>query len=1007
MSTYDHKKIESKWQKIWEETGINKQETDPKKKKCYVLDMFPYISGAGLHVGHPKGYIGTDIYSRYQRMRGKAVLHPMGWDAFGLPAENYAIKNKEHPRIAVEKNVARFKEQLGLMGFDYDWSREINTTDPEYYKWTQWMFLQMWKKGLAYESNEAINWCPSCQTGLANEDLENGKCERCGSQVEKKRIRQWVLAITKYADRLLKDLDTKLKPPHKDLEFTNRSGVPLFVDTSKEGHVQDGMPIVERQAVAVIVKHWSEDKYIGLKWKKVDWQTVITGGVEEGQTPQEAAVAEIREETGYLNPKFVKSLGQVDSNFHHVPKNVNRLAHFDVLYFELSDDERQVVSKEENSIHELVWLSKDEMSAFISPDAQKYMWETLFIGKPNQYKETEYLLNWPENIKEQQRQWIGRSEGLIFKARVKDTRIELKTFSAHYEACYADTFVVIAPDHILLDDLIKGVPDESKIRERIEEINIKRLQDKYATGELEGVFTRRYLDDPLGNGHLPIWVANFALSDYGTGIIRCSAHDPRDFAFAQKYQIPLKVVLVPKDEELRKKVENLEVCYSDMKNGILLEPLNLSGKTGSELRELIAEYVIENKWAKRAVMYKLRDWVFSRQRYWGEPIPLIHCLNNLDGKKSCGVVPVPENDLPVKLPDVKNYAPTGTGESPLADIPEWVNVGCPKCGGSGKRETNTMPQWAGSSWYYLAYTMRKINGLQPNLQFANGKKEMEREYWLPIDMYVGGAEHATRHLIYARFWHKFLYDIGVVGTIEPFMQLRSVGLILASDGRKMSKRYGNVINPDDVIERWGADTFRLHEMFLGPFSATASWNDESIIGPRRFLEKVWRLRERVDIKLENSANVVKHVNHVSDDIADFKFNTAISALMMFVSQLEKLDKIAQSDYETLLKLLAPFAPHITDELWSELGYATSIHVDKWPVMQESSERGVAPAESEFIELPVQVNGKVRASIFISPEATEDEVTGIANESPTVNKWFANKKVHTVIYKKGKILSLLT
>ncbi len=822
MSEYDPKKIEAKWQKIWAESGIYKSSEDQDRPKFYVLNEFPYPSGEGLHVGHLKGHIATDIYARMKRMQGYSVLHPMGWDAFGLPAENYAIKHKIHPREAVEQNIARFKSQLNLIGPDYDWSREINTTDPDYYKWTQWIFLQMFKKGLAYESNEPINWCPSCQTGLANEDLENGKCERCGSQVVKKPMRQWVLKITKYADRLLDDLEA---------------------------------------------------------------------------------------------------------------------------------------------------------------------------------------LNWPEFIKEGQRQWIGKSDGLLFKARVKDlpdgkagTKIELETFSAHYEACYADTFVVIAPDHALLDDLIKGVEGEKEIRNKVEEINIKRLQDKYKTGELEGVFTGRFLDDPLGNGHLPIWVANFAVTDYGTGVIKCSAHDEQDFAFAKKYNIPIKIVLVPQDQELKKRVENFEVCYSDMKNGILLEPLNLSGKTGAELRDLIAEYVIENKWAKRVTMYRLRDWVFSRQRYWGEPIPLIHC----DGKGSpptggCGVVAVPESELPVKLPEVKHYEPTGTGESPLADIPEWVNVKCPKCGGKGRRETNTMPQWAGSSWYYLRF-------MDPHNEGVLVDKKIEK-YWAGVDVYVGGAEHVTRHLIYARFWHKFLYDIGAVSTIEPFSKRIGTGLIHASDGRKMSKRWGNVANPDEVIERWGADTFRLYEMFLGPFADSVAWNDEAIIGPRRFLERVWKMvTQNSKRKTQNQSvdlKISKYIRGISSDIENFKFNTAVSKLMILSRELENLVPNTYN-LETFLKLLAPFAPHICEELWHQLGHTDSIHIQKWPQVSE-----LTGVEGNVINLRVQINSRIGGSIFVSSDSSEEEVKTVALSSPIIAKRLEGKQVLRVVYKPGIVLNVLT
>lgn len=952
---YDHKKIEAKWQKVWEEQGTNKQEADPKKEKCYVLDMFPYPSGEGLHVGHPKGYIATDVYSRYMRMHGKAILHPMGWDGFGLPAENYAIKNKVHPRVAVEKNIARFKEQLSIIGLNYDWSREINTTDPEYYKWTQWIFLQLYKKGLAYESNEPINWCPSCQTGLANEDLENGKCERCGSVVEKRRIRQWVLAITKYADRLLADLDAVEAGDKADVEFVP-GAVPLFIDKSGQGAVKEGVELVERQAIAAIVKHWSEDKYIGLKWKKVDWQTLITGGVEEGQTPLEAAIAEIKEETGYQHPVFKRSLGLVDSKFYHVPKKVNRLAHFEVMYFELSDDAKEEITAAEKANHEVHWLTREEMSAFISPDAQKYIWNTLFLGKPTEYKPSAPLLDWPESIKEQQRSWIGRSQGLVFKHKVRDSKIEFETFSAHYEHSYADSFIAIAPDHPILTDLIKGVPSEDKIRTKIEEINIARLSDKHRTagkgGEMDGVFTGQYAIDPLTGADMPIWVANFVLSDYGTGIVRASQFDERDLAFANKFGIPLREGSVKID----------------------------------------GDYLVENGHAKRATMYRLRDWVFSRQRYWGEPIPLVHCPKD-------GVVPVPEEELPVKLPEVKHYEPTGTGESPLAAIEEWVNVKCPKCCGAAKRETNTMPQWAGSCWYYLAYFAGE--DLRLPVSKENWKKAFASEdYWLPIDLYVGGAEHATRHLIYARFWHKFLFDVGLVKSLEPFHSLKSVGLILATDGRKMSKRFGNVVNPDDVVERWGADTFRVYEMFLGPFSNTASWNDDAIIGPRRFLEKVWRLQEKVG-EAEPIPGLGKVASDVAADIEGFKFNTAIPRLMTLANTLDGHNKISKSDLEAYLKLLAPFAPHIAEEIWRSLGNETSIYLASWPDLAVSNET------AGILKIPIQINGRVRGSIIVGPEASEAEIREAVSANPELSKWLEGKPISKFIYKPGKIVSAST
>jgi leucyl-tRNA synthetase len=554
-------------------------------------------------------------------MKGFNVLHPMGWDAFGLPAENYAIKTGIHPKITTENNVANIKRQMQITGLSYDWSREINTTDPNYYKWTQWIFLQLYKNGLAYEDEAPINWCPKDKTGLANEEVVNGKCDRCGTQVERKVIRQWILKITDYAERLLADLDG---------------------------------------------------------------------------------------------------------------------------------------------------------------------------------------LDWPEFIKEMQVNWIGKSEGLIFTAPVKDTDLKVQTFSAHFEACYADTFVVIAPDHPFLAELIKGTPTEDKVLLFSKQLVEKRLARGFEEEkESEGIFTGRFISDPLGNGDLPIWVSSYALADYGTGIVKCSAHDARDFAFAKKYNIPLKVILLPpNDSELRSKVEKLEICYSDMKNGILTEPKEFAGQRAGDLREQIASYVIDRGYAEKKVSYKLRDWIFSRQRYWGEPIPLIHCEN-------CGTVPVPDDQLPLVLPEVAKYEPTGTGESPLAVIEDWVNTTCPNCQGPAKRETNTMPQWAGSCWYYLRFC-------DPDNNSQLISSDIER-YLLPVDWYLGGAEHAVLHLLYARFWHKFLYDIKVVGTKEPFLKLSSIGLVLGPDGAKMSKSKGNVISPESVIAEYGADTLRMYESFMGPF----------------------------------------------------------------------------------------------------------------------------------------------------------------------------------------------
>lgn len=809
---YDPKAIETKWQDKWKVDQTCRTTETADKPKYYVLDMFPYPSGEGLHVGHPKGYIATDVVSRMKRMQGFNVLHPMGFDAFGLPAEQYAIKMKVNPVVAVEKNVARYKKQLEILGFDYDWSREVNTTDPKYYKWTQWIFLKLLEKGLAEERYEPINWCPVDKTGLSNEDIEDGKCERCGAVVEKRLMKQWVLKITEYADRLLADLDAK-----------------------------------------------------------------------DGQ------------------------------------------------------------------------------------------------GKP--------LLDWPESIKESQRNWIGRSEGMLFTAPIKDTQLTLQTFSAHFEACYADTFVSIAPDHPFLATLLDGIEDKEKVLAFCKSLIEKRSAQGFETEkESEGIFTGRYIVDPLGNGDLPIWVASFALAEYGTGIVKCSAHDERDFKFAKKYNIPLKTVIYPEDKVEAEKVRNFEICYSDMKNGILSEPKEFEGRKGGEVRKEMIDFLVKNNLATKKITYKLREWVFSRQRYWGEPIPVLH---DEAGK----IVPLSEKDLPLELPAVEHYEPTDNGESPLANISDWVNVEIN--GVKYRRETNTMPQWAGSSWYYLRY-------MDPQNDSKLVDPEREK-YWNSVDLYVGGAEHATRHLIYARFWHKFLYDIGVVSTIEPFTKLQSVGLIMASDGRKMSKRWGNVINPDEMVDTFGADSMRLYEMFMGPFDQAIAWNTNGVVGTRRFIEKVWRLSKKIHEGARKTAYetvVHKTIKKVSEDIESLKFNTAVSTLMILVNDLEKEEEVAREDFEILLKLLAPFAPHVAEELWQVCGHDTSIHLESWPVYDSSK------VIEDVVNIAVQVNGKTREVLTTVKDLTEDAVVKAVLELPGVQKWVEDRPIKRVIWVKNRILNLI-
>lgn len=800
MKPYDHKEIEQKWQNEWAEKGIykTKDSTDPKQ---YILDMFPYPSGEGLHVGHPRGYIATDVYSRKKRMEGFNVLHPMGWDAFGLPAENFAIKNKVHPRTAVEQNVARFKQQLSLIGLDYDWSHEVNTTDPAFYTWTQWIFLQMWKKGLAYESNEPVNWCPTDKTVLANEDVEaDGTCERCGTKVEKRPMRQWVLKITDYADRLLADLD-------------------------------------------------------------------------------------------------------------QLPK-------------------------------------------------------------------------WPDGVKEAQRNWIGRKEGIIITHHVEGKNITLDTFSAFPAWLFADTYIVIAPEHPLVSELIADAKNKEEITSFIEEVkNTPEIERGAANKEKKGIFTGCYVADPINTGNnMPVWIANFAMMGFGTGIIRCSAHDIRDFQFAKKYDISLKEVVDRNNSEL-------PVDAHD-NNGILKDSGTFSGRNIDEkLISEMVEYFVSQGYGKRSTTYRIKDWVFARQRYWGEPIPLIHC-------EKCGVVPVSENELPVLLPEVEQYEPTGTGESPLANIADWVNTSCPNCGGAAKRETNTMPQWAGSSWYYLRY-------IDPTNTEALIDPTKEK-HWMPVDVYVGG-DHATRHLIYARFWHKFLFDIGVVSTQEPFPRLEFLGFILAEDGRKMSKRWGNIINPDDVVNQFGADAFRLYEMFIGPFEGTVPWNTDGLVGTRRFIERVWRASSYI-VSEKTSDQLIRllhrTIKKITEDIDSFKFNTAVSTLMIFINEIEKQKAIHSSEYKRFLQLLAPFAPHMTEELWRELGETGSIHLAPWPVAEEKF------LVDDTVKVGIQINGKVRAEIELAADASEESIKEAVFALPRVQEYTNAKTITKFIVVPGRVINIV-
>lgn len=821
---------EKKWQDQWLNTKIDRADDFSDKPKKYVLDMFPYPSGAGLHVGHPEGYTATDIYSRYLRLKGFNVLHPMGWDAFGLPAENYAIKTGTHPRVTTEANIATFKRQIQSLGFSYDWDREVDTTDPKYYKWTQWIFLQLFKKGLAYEATVPINWCPSCLTGLANEEVKDGKCDRCGTQVEKKDLRQWMLKITAYADRLLEGVDK---------------------------------------------------------------------------------------------------------------------------------------------------------------------------------------LDWPSSIKTLQKNWIGRSEGINFKQKIKGMDIEFEVYDSIPQTFLAQTFTVIAPEHPLVEKLVAGTEYEKPVKEFVKKIEERKLANKFdLEKEMEGIFTGRYVENPFGTGDLPLWIASYVIADYGTGIVNCSAHDERDFAFAKKYGIPMQVALLPEDAELAEKVKNLEVFYREP-DGIMQSPEEVRGMKWYEAREPVIEYIEKHDLGRRAVQYKLRDWVFSRQRYWGEPIPLVHCAK-------CGIVPLDEKDLPLTLPEVDKYEPTGTGESPLATIDEWVNTTCPKCGGSAKRETNTMPQWAGSSWYWLRY-------IDPHNDNAIADAE-KMKYWLPVDLYLGGAEHAVLHLLYARFWNMVLFDLGVVPQEEPFTKLINQGLILGEDGEKMSKSRGNVVNPDDILKEYGADTFRMYEMFMGPLEDMKPWSTKNILGVHRFLYKVWEMSSRPifvdsDGLQEIKIALDKTIKKVGEDIENMSYNTATSTMMILINFINNVgsqkkkhlnDIISHKNEngsedplsvevrdlkEKFLIILSPFAPHMCEELWSQLGHTESIFKEKWP------EYDPAKVIDSEIEMPVQVNGKIRAKLKLPADVSEDDAKQMALADENVKKYVAGEPKKVIVIK-GKLISIV-
>ncbi len=797
---YNHRAIEVKWRKKWEENPINVN--DGIKPKYYCLDMFPYPSGSGLHVGHWRGYVISDVWSRYKMLQGYYLIHPMGWDAFGLPAENYAIKMGTHPKVTTEQNIKNIKRQMNEIAAIYDWDMEVNTTDPSFYKWTQWIFVKMFKAGLAYEKEMPINWCPSCKTGLANEEVVDGCCERCGSPVTKKNLKQWMLRITKYADRLLNDLDK---------------------------------------------------------------------------------------------------------------------------------------------------------------------------------------LDWPEKVKKMQTDWIGKSYGAEVDFPVDGRDEKITVYTTRPDTLHGATFMVLAPEHAMAKEL---ATDET--REAVEKYiynasmksNVDRLQDKEKTG----VFTGSYAINPLNGAKVPIWLSDYVLADYGTGAIMCvPAHDDRDFEFAKKFDIPI-IQVIAKDG---KEIENMEEAYTEA-SGTMINSGSWNGMESAVLKKEAPIMIEKMGIGKKTVNYKLRDWVFSRQRYWGEPIPIVHC-------PKCGAVPVPEEELPLLLPEVEKYQPTGTGESPLADIAEWVNTTCPCCGAPAKRETNTMPQWAGSSWYFLRYVDNK-----------NDKELVNRERadkYLPVDMYIGGVEHAVLHLLYSRFYTKFLCDIGVIDFDEPFKKLFNQGMITGKNGIKMSKSKGNVVSPDDLVRDYGCDSLRIYELFVGPPELDSEWDDKGIEGVNRFLKRFWKLTlDNKDKEVEATPELIKvrHklIHDITNRLESFSLNTVISGFMEYNNKLIELSKKGGVDKETLEDytiLLAPFAPHIAEELWEQLGHTDSVFHAKWPEYDEEA------MKDDEIEIPVQINGKTKCTIFIEPEGEKDAILKKAKEALGDK---INGTIRKEIYVPGRIVNLV-
>ena len=1220
MKEYNHLKIEKKWQTEWEKNKTY-QAKDRKGEKFYSLVEFPYPSGDGLHVGHPRPYIGMDVVSRKKRMEGKNVLFPIGWDAFGLPTENYAIKTGKQPKLITKKNTDNFRRQIKSLGISFDWSREINTTDPNYYKWTQWLFLQFFKKGLAYKAKSEINWCPKDKIGLANEEVIDGKCERCGTTTIKKEKEQWMLGITKYADRLDKDLDLVDYPERVKLSQRNWIGrsegseIDFKIKNSKSDSKRKVLIGTRNPAKVLMIKACFEN-ISGIELVSLDEISSVDDlKLKEGD--------DFLENAKKKSEFYFKKTGLPTISTDHIlwiekwPKDGGIITHIR----ELANPKTKKATDQEALEFLLKFLKEvdgeskahfiyavsftDENGTYIKKEIPgEYILQTeqaksFWPGYP-----TEALLKDPETgiFKSEQKNEVRYQK--IRELFLKDflpkmlLKESIKVFTTRIDTIFSGTFIVLAPEHLLIKSFLNQIPNKDEVEKYIKDVknkpDIERMSADNKTGVcLKGI----YAINPATNDEMSIWVSDFVLGSYGTGAVFADAHDKRDFDMAKKYGISLKVSIRPKDNILFEKVKNLEECFEE--EGILFNSGQFDNLTSAEARPKIIGWLEAKGSAKKRTSFKLRDWIFSRQRYWGEPIPVVNCENCrnkkynyillhgyrgqdffipwlkaelekqghsvyaphlpnpfkpnvkeqakfvlknatlnkntiimgvslgcavamklveevkvpihklllvdgflkpefvdkvrpeveqsfnwkfdfkkikaktkeiillvdedfpvvpawqsqemakvldanllykkplaphfqnegpeptiLDAVAENGLIPVPLKNLPVKLPEVKSYKPTDTGESPLASISQWVNTKCPKCGGKAKRETDTMPNWAGSSWYYLRYTDPKNKK-----EFAS-KKNLK--YWTPVDWYNGGMEHTTLHLLYSRFWHKFFYDLKLVPTVEPYMKRTSHGMILGEGGVKMSKSLGNVINPDEIVKTYGADTLRVYEMFMGPFEDAAVWNTDSIIGARRFIEKVWRIGEKVSSlassnfsalrpsqstgrdprvqkierssALENSEKLRKllhkTIKKVGEDIEAMRFNTAISAMMILASEMEKAEFIEKEDFKKFLQILAPFAPHIAEDIWRMLGEKKSINISKWPKYDEKM------LVNDELKIVIQVNGKVRGEMIVRASENEEKIKEQARINDFAKKFIEGKEVKKIIYVKGRLVNIV-